>query len=51
MSVYEAYRENHEVLSKMAREFPRLEAQEIIARGLYGESVDSAIQSVICKEN
>ena len=50
MSVYEAFRENHDVLQQIVKEFPRDEAQEIIARVLYGESVDSAIQSVICRE-
>lgn len=50
MTIHDTFRENHEALQQIVKEFPRAEAQEIIARVLYGESVDSAIQSVICKE-
>lgn len=40
-------RSNHEAIMKIATTFPRHQAEEMIARIIYGESVDSAIQSVL----
>ena len=50
MTKMEIYRENYSALHQIAREFNREDAEEIIARIFCGESVDSAIQSVICPE-
>lgn len=46
---HDIFRENHDAIMQIVKEFPRPEAEEIIARIFFGESVDSAIQSVICK--
>lgn len=43
-------RSNHEAIRQIATSFPRHQAEEIIARIIYGESVDSAIQSVLFLE-
>ena len=48
MNKVKIYRENYSALHQIAREFDRPTAEEIIARIFCGESVDCAIQSVIC---
>ena len=50
MTKMDIYRENHSAIQQIAREFDRADAEEIIARIFCGESVDNAIQSVICPE-
>lgn len=50
MNKMDIYRENYSALHQIAREFDRSIAEEIIARIFCGESVDCAIQSVICRE-
>lgn len=50
MNKMDIYRENYSALHQIAREFDRSTAEEIIARIFCGESVDCAIQSVICPE-
>lgn len=43
-------RSNHEAIRQIAQSFPRYQAEEMIARIIFGESVDSAIQSVLFNE-
>lgn len=45
---FEIYKENREAIKKIVMEFPRTEAEAIIALTFCGYSVDNAIQTVIC---
>lgn len=50
MTNFEIYRQNNQLFKDLVKEFGP-DAKEIIARIMCGESVDSAIQSVICGED
>lgn len=49
MTNFEIYKENRDTIQQIVNEFSAEDAKEIIARIFCGESVDSAIQSVICE--